>query len=75
MILEDSSGQRNTSRVELRSKSKMTEQTLFIVKPDGVQRKLVGEFISRFEKKGFNILKLKMFTFTKSMAEEFYSAH
>jgi len=53
----------------------MTEQTLFIVKPDGVQRKLVGEIISRFEKKGFNILKLKMFTFTKSMAEEFYSAH
>ena len=53
----------------------MTEQTLFIVKPDGVQRKLIGEIISRFEKKGFNILKLKMFTFTKSMAEEFYSAH
>ena len=53
----------------------MTEQTLFIVKPDGVQRKLAGEIISRFEKKGFNILKLKMFTFTKSMAEEFYSAH
>ena len=53
----------------------MTEQTLFIVKPDGVQRKLVGEIISRFEKKGFNILKLKMFIFTKSMAEEFYSAH
>lgn len=75
MILEDSSGQRNTLKAELRSKSKMTEQTLFIVKPDGVQRKLVGEIISRFEKKGFNILKLKMFTFTKSMAEEFYSAH
>ena len=75
MILEDSSGQRNTSKAELRSKSKMTEQTLFIVKPDGVQRKLAGEIISRFEKKGFNILKLKMFTFTKSMAEEFYSAH
>jgi len=53
----------------------MTEQTLFIVKPDGVQRKLVGEIIARFEKKGFNIMKLKMFTFTKSMAEEFYSAH
>ena len=53
----------------------MTEQTLFIVKPDGVQRKLIGEIISRFEKRGFNILKLKMFIFTKSMAEEFYSAH
>ena len=53
----------------------MTEQTLFIVKPDGVDRKLVGEIISRFEKKGFNIIKLKMFTFTKQMAEEFYSVH
>src|SRR5207245_3541480 len=53
----------------------MTEQTLFIVKPDGVERKLVGEIISRFEEKGFNILKLKMFTFTKQMAEEFYSVH
>ena len=75
MILEDSSGQRNTSRAELRSKSKMTEQTLFIVKPDGVQRKLVGEVIYRFERRGFNIVKLKMFTFTRSMAEEFYSVH
>jgi nucleoside-diphosphate kinase len=53
----------------------MTEQTLFIVKPDGVDRKLVGEIISRFEKKGFNMVKLKMFTFTKQMAEEFYSVH
>lgn len=53
----------------------MAEQTLFIVKPDGVGRKIVGEVISRFEKKGFAILKLKMFTFTKEMAEQFYSDH
>ena len=53
----------------------MSEQTLFIVKPDGVQRKLIGEIISRFEKKGFTILKLKMFTFTKELATEFYSVH
>ncbi|CUR52632.1 multifunctional nucleoside diphosphate kinase and apyrimidinic endonuclease and 3'-phosphodiesterase [Nitrosotalea devaniterrae] len=53
----------------------MTEQTLFIVKPDGVERKLVGDIISKFEHKGFSILKLKMFTFTKQMAEEFYAAH
>ena len=53
----------------------MTEQTLFIVKPDGVDRKLVGEIISRFEKRGFNIVKLRMFTFTRQMAEEFYSVH
>ncbi len=53
----------------------MSEQTLFIVKPDGVDRRLVGDIISRFEHKGFNIMKLKMFTFTKQMAEEFYSVH
>src|SRR3989475_9140382 len=53
----------------------MAEQTLFIVKPDGAERKLIGEIISRFEKKGFNIIKLKMFTFTKQTAEEFYSVH
>ena len=53
----------------------MTEQTLFIVKPDGVERKLIGDIVSRFEHRGFNILKLKMFAFSKQMAEEFYSAH
>ena len=53
----------------------MTEQSLFIVKPDGVERKIVGQIILRFENKGFRISKLKMLTFTKEMAEEFYSAH
>ncbi|MBI3639946.1 MAG: nucleoside-diphosphate kinase [Thaumarchaeota archaeon] len=53
----------------------MSEQSLFIVKPDGVERKLVGQILSRFENKGFKIVKLRMFTFTKEMAEEFYSDH
>jgi len=53
----------------------MSEQSLFIVKPDGVERKLVGKILSRFENKGFKIVKLRMFTFTKEMAEEFYSDH
>ena len=53
----------------------MSERTLFIVKPDGVKRNLVGRIVSRFEKKGFEIVQLKMFTFTKQMAEEFYSVH
>ncbi|WP_100182619.1 nucleoside-diphosphate kinase [Candidatus Nitrosotenuis aquarius] len=53
----------------------MSEQTLFIVKPDAVARKLVGQIIARFETKGFKILKLKMFTFTKAQAQEFYSVH
>ncbi len=53
----------------------MTQESLFIIKPDGVERKLVGNIIARFEKKGFKIVKLKMLTFTKEMAEEFYSEH
>jgi nucleoside-diphosphate kinase len=53
----------------------LTEQTLFIVKPDAVNRGLVGEIILRFERKGFKIIKLKMLTFTKEMAQKFYSDH
>ncbi|AJZ76287.1 nucleoside-diphosphate kinase [Candidatus Nitrosotenuis cloacae] len=53
----------------------MSEQTLFIVKPDAVARKLVGQIIARFETKGFKILKLKMFTFSKTQAQEFYAVH
>jgi len=53
----------------------LTEQSLFIVKPDAVSRNLTGEIISRFERKGFKIVKLKMFEFTKDQAEDFYSDH
>ena len=53
----------------------MTEQSLFIVKPDAVARNLVGEVVSRFERKGFKLLKLKMFTFTQVQAENFYGVH
>jgi len=53
----------------------LTEQTLFIVKPDAVARNLVGKVISRFERKGFKLLKLKMFTFSQEQAEKFYDVH
>jgi nucleoside-diphosphate kinase len=53
----------------------LTEQSLFIVKPDAVARNLVGEVVSRFERKGFKLLKLKMFTFTQEQAENFYGVH
>ena len=53
----------------------MTEKSLFIIKPDAVARNLVGEIISRFERKSFKIVKLKMFTFTQEQAEEFYAVH
>jgi nucleoside-diphosphate kinase len=53
----------------------LTEKSLFIIKPDAVARNLVGEIISRFERKSFKIVKLKMFTFTQEQAEEFYAVH
>ena len=61
--------------MELESKNKLAEQTLIIIKPDAVKRNLVGEILSRFEKKGFTISKLKALNFTVEMAEQFYSDH
>jgi len=62
-------GRNQTKEVEL------AEQTLFIIKPDAVRRGLVGEIIARFERKGFRILKLRMFQFTQQQAELFYDVH
>lgn len=53
----------------------MTEKTLFIIKPDAVKRNLIGAIIARFEQKGFEVLELKMFQFTKEQAERFYGVH
>ncbi len=55
--------------------SSQDEETLIVVKPDGVTRGLVGEIIARFEKKGFVVRKLMMQTMSKPQAEEFYSVH
>jgi len=48
------------------------EQTFIMIKPDGVQRGLVGEIISRFEKKGFTLKGLKMMGVERSFAEKHY---
>ncbi|PRQ17054.1 putative nucleoside-diphosphate kinase [Rosa chinensis] len=48
------------------------EETYIMVKPDGVQRGLVGEIISRFEKKGFKLTGLKLFQCPRDLAEEHY---
>ena len=50
-------------------------KTFFMIKPDGVQRNLVGEIISRVEAKGFSITKLKMMTISKELAEKHYEEH
>jgi nucleoside-diphosphate kinase len=51
------------------------EDTLVVVKPDGVRRGIVGEIIGRFEKKGFAVKRLQMLTMSRPQAEEFYSVH
>lgn len=49
-----------------------SERTFIAVKPDGVQRGLVGEIIKRFESKGFKLVGLKLLTPTKEQAEQHY---
>ena len=51
------------------------ERTLVFLKPDAVQRRLVGRVISRFEDKGFTIVALKMMTFSEEFARSHYAAH
>jgi nucleoside-diphosphate kinase len=53
----------------------MSERTLVLVKPDGVERGLIGEVISRIERKGFKIIALEMRTLDRSIAETHYGEH
>jgi nucleoside-diphosphate kinase len=53
----------------------MTEYTLIFLKPSAIKRGLIGEILSRFEKKGFEIVDIRMLTMTREMAQEFYSVH
>lgn len=51
------------------------EQTLIVVKPDGVQRGLSGAILARFEARGFKIAALKMMTVSRELAEQHYEEH
>lgn len=51
------------------------ERTFIMVKPDGVQRGLVGEVISRIEKKGYKIAALKMLKIDEELARKHYAEH
>ncbi len=53
----------------------MVDRTIVIVKPDGVRRGLVGEIISRFERKGFKIKALKMVKLSEEQAMKLYDIH
>ena len=51
------------------------EQTLSIIKPDGVEKNLIGEIYSRFEKAGLQIIASRMMHLSKEQAEGFYAVH
>lgn len=53
----------------------MSERTLVLVKPDGVRRGLVGEVLSRIERKGYALVSLQMRTVDRATAEEHYAEH
>ncbi|MCP3025856.1 nucleoside-diphosphate kinase [Halobacillus sp. A5] len=51
------------------------EKTFLMIKPDGVQRNLTGQIISKFENKGFKLAGAKLMLIDRSLAEEHYGEH
>jgi nucleoside-diphosphate kinase len=53
----------------------MTQQTLVLIKPDGVKRNLIGEIISRIETKGYTVVNMKKFTPSRELLAAHYYEH
>jgi nucleoside-diphosphate kinase len=53
----------------------MTERTLILIKPDGVQRQLVGRILERYEQRGLRIVGLKLMVAPRELAEAHYAEH
>lgn len=51
------------------------EKTFIMVKPDGVQRNLIGEIVSRFEAKGYTLVGAKLASVSRELAEKHYAEH
>ena len=51
----------------------MKERTLLLIKPDALQRGLVGDILARFERKGFRLVGMKMLQMSKALAKEHYA--
>ena len=51
------------------------ERTFLMVKPDGVQRNLIGDIVGRFEKKGFKLVGAKLMNVSRELAENHYAEH
>jgi nucleoside-diphosphate kinase len=53
----------------------LTERTLLLIKPDGVERRLVGEILGRVERKGLTIAALELRTVSEKLAKSHYAEH
>ena len=53
----------------------MSQQTLILLKPDAVQRRLVGDILTRFERKGLRLAGLKLVQASRDLAEKHYAVH
>lgn len=53
----------------------MTERTLVLIKPDGVQRQLVGRILARYEDRGLKLVGLKLMQVSRDLAERHYAVH
>src|SRR5437868_7202417 len=51
------------------------QRTLILIKPDGVQRRLVGAIVQRFEQKGLRLVAMKLVQASKDLAERHYAVH
>lgn len=51
------------------------EKTFIMIKPDGVQRNLIGQIVARFEAKGFNLVGAKLMQVSRELAEQHYAEH
>ncbi|SFL85046.1 nucleoside diphosphate kinase [Gracilibacillus orientalis] len=53
----------------------MVEKTFLMIKPDAVQRNLIGEIVTRFERKGFKLVAAKLMTISEPLAKQHYAEH
>jgi nucleoside-diphosphate kinase len=58
-----------------RTQEDVLERTLVLVKPDGVQRALIGEVIARFERRGLRLVGMKMLRMSRELAGQHYAEH
>src|SRR2546425_5605062 len=72
---EGSGGGARSHREEGQEGELMAERTFVLLKPDAVQRGLIGEIVSRFEHRGLKVAALRLVRVTRSLAETYYSEH